>query len=82
VPIGLPDGRDRDPAIEAHGLDIDVSAGPAVRGQVPCNRGVEEHLLLFEQTREVLLDCLSERPGTDDRSAAVEEVTFLKNLRT
>jgi len=35
-----------------------------------------------EQTREVLLDFLSKRPGTDERSAAVEGLTFLKNLKT
>jgi hypothetical protein len=35
-----------------------------------------------EQTREALLDFLSKRPGTDERSAAVEGVKFLKNLKT
>jgi hypothetical protein len=35
-----------------------------------------------EQTREVLLEFLSKRPGTDERSAAVEGVKFLKNLKT
>jgi hypothetical protein len=35
-----------------------------------------------EQTREVLLDFLSKRPGTDERSAAVEGIKFLKNLKT
>jgi hypothetical protein len=35
-----------------------------------------------EQTREVLLDFLSKRPGTDERSATVESLTFLKNLKT
>jgi hypothetical protein len=35
-----------------------------------------------EQTREVLLDFLSKRPGTDERAAAVEGLTFLKNLKT
>jgi hypothetical protein len=35
-----------------------------------------------EQTREVLLDFLSKQPGTDERSAAVESLKFLKNLKT
>jgi hypothetical protein len=35
-----------------------------------------------EETREVLLDFLSKRPGTDERSAAVESLKFLKNLKT
>lgn len=35
-----------------------------------------------EETREVLLDFLSKRPGTDERAAAVEGVRFLKNLKT
>jgi hypothetical protein len=35
-----------------------------------------------EQTREALLEFLSKRPGTDERSAAVEGVRFLKNLKT
>jgi hypothetical protein len=35
-----------------------------------------------EQTRGVLLDFLSKRPGTDERPATVEGVTFLKNLKT
>jgi hypothetical protein len=35
-----------------------------------------------EQTREVLLDFLSKRPGTDERAAAVEGVRFLRNLKT
>jgi hypothetical protein len=35
-----------------------------------------------EQTREVLLDFLSKRPGTDEHKAAVEGLTFLKNLKT
>jgi hypothetical protein len=30
----------------------------------------------------VLLDFLSKRPGTDERPATVEGVTFLKNLKT
>jgi hypothetical protein len=32
-------------------------------------------------TEEVLLDFLS-KPGTEERSTAVEEVDFLKDLRT
>ena len=35
-----------------------------------------------ESTEEVLLDFLSKKPGTEDRSAAEEEVDFLKDLRT
>ena len=35
-----------------------------------------------EETREVLLDFLSKRPGTDERSAAAEEISFLKELKT
>ncbi len=36
----------------------------------------------LEETREVLLDFLSKRPGTDEHTAAVEALTFLKNLKT
>jgi hypothetical protein len=36
----------------------------------------------LEDTREVLLDFLSKRPGTDVRNAAVDSLTFLKNLKT
>jgi hypothetical protein len=35
-----------------------------------------------EQAREVLLDFLSKRPGTDDHVATVEGLTFLRNLKT
>jgi hypothetical protein len=35
-----------------------------------------------DETREILLDCLSKRPGTDERKAAVESLTFLRNLKT
>jgi hypothetical protein len=35
-----------------------------------------------EEAREVLLDFLSKRPGTDEHTAAVESLTFLRNLRT
>ena len=35
-----------------------------------------------ESTEEVLLDFLSKKPGTKERSTAVEEVDFLKDLRT
>jgi hypothetical protein len=35
-----------------------------------------------EQTREVLLDFLSKRPGTDDHEATVEGLGFLRNLKT
>jgi hypothetical protein len=35
-----------------------------------------------ERTEEVLLDFLSKKPGTEERSAVVEEVEFLKDLRT
>ena len=35
-----------------------------------------------EGTDEVLLDFLSKKPGTEERAAAVEEVDFLKDLRT
>ena len=35
-----------------------------------------------ETTEEVLLKFLSKKPGTKERSAAVEEVDFLKDLRT
>jgi hypothetical protein len=35
-----------------------------------------------EQTREVLLDFLSKRPGTDDHQATAHGLTFLRNLKT
>ena len=35
-----------------------------------------------EETREVLLDFLSKRPGTNERSTAAEEISFLKDLKT
>ena len=35
-----------------------------------------------DSTEEVLLDFLSKKPGTEERSAAVAEVDFLKDLRT
>jgi hypothetical protein len=35
-----------------------------------------------DSTEEVLLDFLSKKPNTDERAAAVEEVDFLKDLRT
>lgn len=35
-----------------------------------------------EQTREMLLEFLSKRPGTDDHKATVEGLTFLRNLKT
>jgi hypothetical protein len=38
----------------------------------------EEH----EEAREVLLDFLSKRPGTDEHTVAVESLTFLRNLKT
>jgi hypothetical protein len=36
----------------------------------------------LEETREILLDFLSKRPGTDEHTAAVEALTFLRNLET
>ena len=33
-------------------------------------------------TEETLLDFLSKKPGTDERANAVEQVDFLKDLRT
>jgi hypothetical protein len=33
-------------------------------------------------TEETLLDFLSKKPGTEERTRAVEEVDFLKDLRT
>jgi hypothetical protein len=36
----------------------------------------------LEKTREVLLDFLSKRPGTDEHTAAVDSLTFLRNLET
>lgn len=35
-----------------------------------------------DSTEEVLLDFLSKKPGTEERADAVEEVDFLKDLRT
>ena len=35
-----------------------------------------------DSTEEALLDFLSKKPGTDERASAVEEVDFLKDLRT
>jgi hypothetical protein len=35
-----------------------------------------------DSAEEVLLDFLSKKPGTEERSAVVEEVDFLKDLRT
>jgi hypothetical protein len=36
----------------------------------------------LEETREILLDFLSKRPGADEHTAAVEALTFLRNLKT
>ena len=35
-----------------------------------------------EETREVLLDFLSKRPGADEHTAAVDSLAFLRNLKT
>jgi hypothetical protein len=35
-----------------------------------------------DSTEETLLDFLSKKPGTQERASAVEEVDFLKDLRT
>jgi hypothetical protein len=35
-----------------------------------------------DSTEEALLDFLSRKPGTEERASAVEEVDFLKDLRT
>ena len=35
-----------------------------------------------DSTEEALLDFLSKKPGTEERASAVEEVDFLKDLRT
>jgi hypothetical protein len=35
-----------------------------------------------DSTEETLLDFLSNKPGTDERASAVEQVDFLKDLRT
>jgi hypothetical protein len=35
-----------------------------------------------DSTEEVLLDFLSKKHGTEERAGAVEEVEFLKDLRT
>jgi hypothetical protein len=36
----------------------------------------------IEETREVLLDFLSKRPGDDDHTATVDSLKFLRNLKT
>jgi hypothetical protein len=36
----------------------------------------------MEEAREVLLDFLSKCPGTDNHRAAVDSLTFLRNLKT
>jgi hypothetical protein len=35
-----------------------------------------------DSTEEALLDFLSKKPGTEERTRAVDEVDFLKDLRT
>jgi hypothetical protein len=35
-----------------------------------------------DSTQEALLDFLSKKPDTEERARAVEEVDFLKDLRT
>jgi hypothetical protein len=35
-----------------------------------------------DSNEEALLDFLSKKPGTEERANAVEEVEFLKDLRT
>jgi hypothetical protein len=35
-----------------------------------------------DSTKEAILDFLSKKPGTEERTRAVEEVDFLKDLRT
>jgi hypothetical protein len=35
-----------------------------------------------DSTEEALLDFLSKKPGTKERATAVEEVDFLRDLRT
>jgi hypothetical protein len=35
-----------------------------------------------EETREVLLDFLSKRPGDDDHTATIDSLKFLRNLKT
>ena len=35
-----------------------------------------------DSTEEALLDFLSKKPGTEERASAVEDVEFLKDLRT
>ena len=35
-----------------------------------------------DSAEEVLLSFLSKKPGTEERASAVEEVDFLKDLRT
>ena len=36
----------------------------------------------LEKAREVLLDFLSKRPGTDEHTATVNSLAFLRNLKT
>ena len=36
----------------------------------------------MEEAREVLLDFLSKRPDTDEHTAAVDGLTFFRNLKT
>jgi hypothetical protein len=49
---------------------------------------IERILQVFEKkeepdsTEEALLDFLSKKPGTEERASVVEEVEFLKDLRT
>jgi hypothetical protein len=49
---------------------------------------IERVLLMFgkkeepDSSEEVLLDFLSKKPGTEERASVVEEVDFLKDLRT
>lgn len=50
---------------------------------------IERILLMFgrkeeepESADEALLQFLSKKPGTEDRASAVEEIEFLKDLRT
>ena len=51
-------------------------------------QGIERILQVFgkkeepDSTEEALLDFLSKKPGTQERANAVEEVEFLKDLRT
>lgn len=36
----------------------------------------------LEEAREILLDFLSKRPGTDEYTPTVDSLTFLRNLKT